>query len=330
MDTAVAPATTKDAILVASGLTKHFPIGRAGFRGPMRVVRAVDDVSFSVWRGSTLGLVGESGCGKSTLARVLLRLTEATAGSVIFNGENLFDLSRDEMRQRRRDMQMIFQDPLSSLNPRMTVGEILKEPLLIHGVARGEEKQRVADLLEEVGLGPHHSNRLPHEFSGGQRQRIGIARALALRPSLVVCDEAVSALDVSIQSQILNLLRDVQREYGLTYLFISHNLSVVKAVCDTVGVMYLGRMVEFADKRSLFSTPNHPYTQALLSAVPKSHPRATGARIALHGDVPNPINPPTGCRFHTRCPAAMPICQKMDPVLKDIGAGHLSACHLND
>jgi len=318
-------------LIEVNGLAKYFP-GRGGYAvGSMKpVVKAVDGISFTIERGKTFGLVGESGCGKSTVARLLLRLLDATAGSVRFEGKDVFAAPRDEMRRLRRHMQMIFQDPFSSLNPRMTVGAIIREPLRVHGVPAATHQKRVDELLELVGLRSEHAGRHPHEFSGGQRQRIGIARALAVNPSFIVCDEAVSALDVSIQSQILNLLKDLQREFNLTYLFISHNLSVVKYISHTVGVMYLGRLVECADKADLFNSPNHPYTRALLSAVPSTTPGATRNRTVLQGDLPSPLNPPTGCRFHTRCPVAMPSCSTVEPQLREVAPRHLSACLLNE
>lgn len=318
-------------LIEVNGLAKHFP-GRSGFSfgAGKPLVKAVDGVSFSIGRGKTFGLVGESGCGKSTVARLILRLINATAGSVKFEGADLFAMPRDEMRRLRRDMQIIFQDPFSSLNPRMTVGEIIREPLWVHGTPRGEEMKRVRELLDIVGLSTAHANRHPHEFSGGQRQRIGIARAIALQPKFVVCDEAVAALDVSIQSQILNLLKDMQREFHVTYLFISHNLSVVKHISDVVGVMYLGRLVERADKKRIFAAPNHPYTKALLSAVPAMKPGRAREMIMLDGEIPSPLDPPSGCRFHTRCPMAMPACSKIEPKLREVAPDHLSACLLNE
>ncbi|MCY4460170.1 MAG: dipeptide ABC transporter ATP-binding protein [Albidovulum sp.] len=318
-------------LIEVNDLAKHFP-GRSGFSfGASRpLVKAVDGVSFSIERGKTFGLVGESGCGKSTVARLILRLIDATAGTVKFEGADLFAAPRHKMRRMRRNMQIIFQDPFSSLNPRMTVGEIIREPLWVHGTPRGEEQKRVRELLELVGLAAEHASRHPHEFSGGQRQRIGIARALALRPKFVICDEAVAALDVSIQSQILNLLKDMQREFEVAYLFISHNLSVVKYISDVVGVMYLGRLVECADKKRIFAAPNHPYTKALLSAVPSMKPGRARNMIMLEGEIPSPLDPPSGCRFHTRCPMAMPACSKTEPKLREVAPGHVSACLLND
>ncbi|NLJ25176.1 MAG: dipeptide ABC transporter ATP-binding protein [Firmicutes bacterium] len=317
-------------LLEVKDLIKHFPIHK-GFIVSKQVgaVKAVDGVSFSINRGETLGLVGESGCGKSTTGRLILRLIEATSGEVWFEGRNILDLGREEMRELRRDMQIIFQDPYASLNPRMTVGDIIGEPLQIHGIARGrEQEQRVRQLLEVVGLASYHARRYPHEFSGGQRQRIGVARALAVNPKIIVCDEPVSALDVSIQAQVVNLLQDLQAEYGLTYLFIAHDLSVVKHISDRVAVMYLGKIVELTDKESLYDKPLHPYTRALLSAIPIADPTLTRDRIILEGDVPSPINPPSGCRFHTRCSEAKEICRQEEPVFADAGGGHLVACHL--
>ncbi|NMB24442.1 MAG: dipeptide ABC transporter ATP-binding protein [Firmicutes bacterium] len=317
-------------LLEVKNLVKHFPITR-GFILSKQVgaVQAVDGVSFAINRGETLGLVGESGCGKSTTGRLILRLIEATAGEVWFEGRNVLELGREEMRELRRDMQIIFQDPYASLNPRMTVGDIIGEPMQIHGIARGREKEkRVQELLEVVGLASYHARRYPHEFSGGQRQRIGVARALAVNPKIIVCDEPVSALDVSIQAQVVNLLQDLQQEYGLTYLFIAHDLSVVKHISDRVAVMYLGKIVELTSKQALYDNPLHPYTKALLSAIPIPDPTLTRERVILEGDVPSPINPPTGCRFHTRCPVATDICKEREPEFADVGGGHFVACHL--
>jgi oligopeptide transport system ATP-binding protein len=327
-------ATTRsqqnEVLLEVRNLVKHFPI-RQGiiFTKQVGAVQAVDDISFTVKKGETLGLVGESGCGKTTTGRVILRLIEPTSGAVIFDGKNVPALPKDELRELRKDMQIIFQDPYGSLNPRMTVGDIIGEPLHIHKLARGPEREkRVRELLEVVGLSAFHARRFPHEFSGGQRQRIGIARALAVRPKLIICDEPVSALDVSIQAQVINLLQDLQSEFDLTYVFIAHDLSVVKHISDRVAVMYLGKIVELTGKHELYHNPKHPYTQALLSAIPEADPTIKKERILLKGDVPSPINPPKGCRFHTRCPKVMDICKTEEPKFVDSGDGHFVACHL--
>jgi oligopeptide/dipeptide ABC transporter ATP-binding protein len=320
----------QEVLLEVKNLVKHFPI-RQGiiFTKQVGAVQAVDDISFNVHKGETLGLVGESGCGKTTTGRLILRLLEATSGEIYFDGKNIPALPKDEMRELRKEMQIIFQDPYGSLNPRMTVGDIIGEPLHIHKLARGPEKEkRVRELLEVVGLNAFHARRFPHEFSGGQRQRIGIARALAVNPRLIIADEPVSALDVSIQAQVINLLEDLQEEYGLTYLFIAHDLSVVKHISDRVAVMYLGKIVELTGKDELYRNPKHPYTQALLSAIPEADPTIKKERILLRGDVPSPINPPKGCRFHTRCPKAMDICRVEEPEFVDTGDGHFVACHL--
>lgn len=323
-------ATATAPLLEVRNLVKHFPITKGIiFSKQVGAVKAVDGVSFTINRGETLGLVGESGCGKSTTGRLILRLIEATSGEVIFEGRNILKLGREEMRELRRDMQIIFQDPYASLNPRMTVGDIIGEPLHIHGIARGKEKdRRVRELLEVVGLASYHARRYPHEFSGGQRQRIGVARALAVNPKIIVCDEPVSALDVSIQAQVINLLQDLQEEFGLTYLFIAHDLSVVKHISDRVAVMYLGKIVELAEKDELYDNPLHPYTKALLSAIPIPDPTLKRERIILEGDVPSPINPPPGCRFHTRCPVAQEVCKEKDPAFEEVRPGHFTACHL--
>jgi oligopeptide/dipeptide ABC transporter ATP-binding protein len=317
-----ADASRGDELVRVSSLYKYFPI-----EGSSDVVRAVDGVSFEILRGETLGLVGESGCGKSTVGRSLLRLIEPTKGSVEFEGQDVLKLKNSQMRALRREMQIIFQDPYASLNPRMKIGDIIAEPLLIHGMgSRDERRGRVADLLKRVGLDPNYSGRYPHEFSGGQRQRIGIARALALNPKLIVADEPVSALDVSVQAQVVNLLQDLQQEFGLTYLFISHGLAVVEHISTRVAVMYLGRIVEVATALELYANPLHPYTRALLSAIPVPDPNLKRDRIILSGDVPTPINPPSGCRFRTRCPMAIDECAKIDPELREVSPGHAVAC----
>ncbi|EKP94533.1 ABC transporter ATP-binding protein [Thermaerobacter subterraneus] len=310
------------------GLKKYFPITRGILSRTVGHVRAVDGVSMEIYPGETFGLVGESGCGKSTLARLILRLVDATEGKVWFDGQDLFALTPAAMRRVRRQMQIIFQDPFGSLNPRFTVADIIGEPLRVHGMRRRADRdRRVAELLELVGLNPAWRHRFPHQFSGGQRQRIGIARAIALNPRFVVADEAVSSLDVSVQAQILNLLADLQERLGLTYLFIAHGLNVVRHVSTRVGVMYLGQLVEVAPVDELFQHPAHPYTAALLSAAPAPHPRRRRERIVLQGDVPSPASPPPGCRFHPRCPFAQPRCREEMPVLRVLGPGHAVACH---
>jgi oligopeptide/dipeptide ABC transporter ATP-binding protein len=321
-----------DVLYRVSELRKWFPIRSGMFRRAVANVQAVDGLSFDIRRGETIGLVGESGCGKTTTGRLLLRLLEPTSGSLRFMGEELTTLRYDRMKKLRSEMQIIFQDPYASLNPRLPVGDIIGEGLYNQGVRdRGERERRVSDMLERVGLRKYYINRYPHEFSGGQRQRIGIARALVLHPRFVVADEPVSALDVSIQSQVLNLLKDLQVEFGLTYLFISHNLQVVQHVSDRVGVMYLGKLVELAPAVDLYRAPKHPYTQALLSAIPLPDPRRRRERILLRGDVPSPINPPSGCRFHTRCPIAQQVCREIEPVFEPKGdPSHLAACHYSD
>lgn len=318
----------KDALLEVKGLKKHFPYKKGMFSKQTGHVRAVDGVDFTVFRGETLGIVGESGCGKSTTGQMILQLLEPTEGEIWFEGKRLTSLSKEEEIAVRRNMQMIFQDPYSSLNPRMRVEDIVAEPLRVHGWGRGKEiRDKVVELLRLVGLDAHHLSRHPHEFSGGQRQRIGIARALALHPRLIVCDEAVSALDVSIQSQILNLLKKLQKELQLTYIFISHGLPAVKHISDRIAVMYLGKIVELAERDELFARPMHPYTEALLSAVPIPDPTQRKERIVLQGDLPNPANPPSGCHFHTRCPYVQDICRQAEPALKKHSDGHLAACH---
>jgi len=328
-----APAPSSDGVLVrVEHLVKHFPITRGIIiQKTIGAVRAVDDISFEVKRGETFGLVGESGCGKSTTGRTILQLYPPTSGHVYFDGRDLVGLPSNEMRRMRRKMQMIFQDPYASLNPRMTVGEIVGEPLVVHNTAKGDAiRQRVDELLELVGLNPAFANRYPHEFSGGQRQRIGVARALALNPSFIVCDEPISALDVSIQAQVINLLEDLQKRFGLTSLFIAHDLSMVRHICDRVGVMYLGILVEQAERDELYTKPLHPYTQALLSAVPVADPAVEEKRkrIILEGDVPSPANPPSGCRFRTRCWMAEQICAEKVPEWRELLPDHWVACHL--
>ncbi|MBX3013243.1 MAG: dipeptide ABC transporter ATP-binding protein [Caldilineaceae bacterium] len=315
-------------LLVVDDLKTYFPIRAGLLQRVVAQVKAVDGVSFKIREGETFGLVGESGCGKTTVGRTILRLQPATAGSVFFDGEDVFAKRGGDLKALRRNMQIVFQDPYSSLDPRVPVGETIAEGLEIHGVSNRRERQEVVlEMLDKVGLNPYHANRYPHEFSGGQRQRIGIARALALRPKFIICDEPVSALDVSIQSQILNLLRDLSQEFGLTYLFIAHNLSVVEHISDRVGVMYLGSLVEVANRQEIYHNPLHPYTQALLSAIPMPKPGQKRQRIMLRGEIPSPINPPSGCRFHTRCPFAADICQQVVPPLEEKAPGHWAACH---
>ena len=319
-------------LLKVEHLHKEFPTG-SGFMGgkfSKKVVSAVNDLSFEIRAGETFGLVGESGCGKSTTGRAIMHLDPPTSGKVYFEGRDISKMNKKELKAMRREMQFIFQDPYASLNPRMTIGEIISEPMVIHGIGTPEERiERVRELLDVVGLNPEHINRYPHEFSGGQRQRVGIARSFILRPKLIICDEPVSALDVSIQAQVLNLLKDLQKQYGTAYLFIAHDLSVVQHISDRVAVMYLGKMVELSDWKSLYAEPNHPYTQALLSAVPIPDPdvQQNRKRIILAGDPPSPIDPPSGCRFHTRCPIAQAKCSEEAPEFRAIGEGHFCACH---
>jgi oligopeptide transport system ATP-binding protein len=322
----------KEVLVRVEGLKKHFPITRGiVIQRQVGAVKAVDGISFDVYRGETLGLVGESGCGKSTTGRTILQLYRPTEGAVYFEKESLGELKGGALRRMRRRMQMIFQDPYASLNPRMTVGNIIGEPLEVHGVATGKaRRERVQELLTLVGLNTYFVNRYPHEFSGGQRQRIGVARALALQPDFIVCDEPISALDVSIQAQVVNLLEDLQEKFGLTYLFIAHDLSMVRHISDRIAVMYLGKLVELTDRAELYENPQHPYTQALLSAIPIPDPVADAKRqrIILEGDVPSPIHPPQGCNFNTRCPKAFDTCYEQEPEFLDVGSGHYCACHL--
>jgi oligopeptide/dipeptide ABC transporter ATP-binding protein len=316
-------------LVVVQGLVKYFPVRSGLLQRVTAEVKAVDGVSFSIKSGECLGLVGESGCGKTTVGRTILRLVEPTAGSVRFDGIDVAGADNRTLKSLRRNMQIIFQDPYSSLDPRVPIGESVGEGLLIHGLRNNRERHAVVlDMLRRVGLEEYHVRRYPHEFSGGQRQRVGIARALALKPKFIICDEPVSALDVSIQSQVLNLLRDLQQEFGLTYLFIAHNLSVVEHISDRVAVMYLGKMVEMATRAELFKSPLHPYTQALMSAIPIPDPTIRRERIVLSGDVPSPLDPPPGCRFHTRCPKVMDVCSVEEPAFCEVGSGHFAACHL--
>lgn len=326
--TGLAPYEKKP-LLQVNNLKQHFPIKGGIFGRTVNHVKAVDDVSFTIFEGETLSIVGESGCGKSTTGRAILRLDEPTSGSVLFEGRDLLSMSKSQMRDMRKDLQVIFQDPFASLNPRQSVSQILGEALAIQNVVPANlRRDRIIELLGYVGLRPDQIDRFPHEFSGGQRQRIGIARALAMQPKLIICDEAVSALDVSIQAQVLNLLKSLQRQFKLTYLFISHDLGVVRHISDRVMVMYLGKVVEIADKKSLFDSPQHPYTQALLSAIPVPDVSKKQERIILRGDVPSPINPPEGCRFHTRCPYAVERCKTEVPALSNLHSTHQVACHL--
>jgi oligopeptide transport system ATP-binding protein len=323
----------KDVLVRVENLTKHFPITRGIIvQRQVGAVQAVDNVSFEIKEGETLGLVGESGCGKSTTGRTIIQLYRATSGKVYYKDRDLSDLKGEGLRHLRRNMQIIFQDPYASLNPRMTVGDIVGEPLEVHGIVKSKKgrRERVQELLRLVGLNPYFINRYPHEFSGGQRQRIGVARALALQPEFIVCDEPISALDVSIQAQVVNLLEELQDQFGLTYLFIAHDLSMVRHISDRTAVMYLGKVVELANREEIYNNPLHPYTQALLSAVPVPDPVAERQRqrIILKGDVPSPVNPPSGCRFHPRCPLAQQVCKDVEPEWREASSGHWVACHL--
>ncbi len=318
-----------DNLVEIRGLKVYFDVKGGILKRTVGVVKAVDGVDLDIHRGEILGLVGESGCGKTTVGRALLRLVPATAGSVTFDGKDIFSMAQSELKPLRSQMQLVFQDPYSSLDPRSRISEIVGEGLRVHGVSdRGERYRRVLEALELVGMGEEHMRRFPHEFSGGQRQRIGIARALVLNPSFIVCDEPVSALDVSIQSQVLNLLKDLQQTLNLTLLFIAHDMSVVEHLCDRVAVMYLGKIAEVANREELFSNPQHPYTVALMSAIPIADPKIKRTRIILQGDPPSPLNPPSGCRFHTRCPEVVAVCSEQIPPLIDLGRNHLCACHL--
>lgn len=321
----------KEKLMEIKNLKKYFPVGSSGFLQKLAYVQAVDDVTFDIYKGETLGIVGESGCGKSTMGRLLVTLLDSTSGEILFEGKEVNAIRKNNRKDISKNIQIIFQDPYASLNPRMTIGDIIREPMKINGIASGEElEKRLDTLLNQVGLASYHKDRYPHEFSGGQRQRVGIARAISVNPKLIICDEAVSALDVSIQAQILNLLDDLQKELGFTYLFIAHGLNVVKHISDRVGVMYLGKLVEIAGVDKLYSTPMHPYTTALLSAIPIPNPEKKKERIILTGDVPSPINPPAGCRFHTRCSKCMDICKQTEPQLIELESGHKVACHLYD
>ncbi|HPE42432.1 MAG TPA: ATP-binding cassette domain-containing protein [Thermotogota bacterium] len=321
--------TAREEVLTVKNLVKHFPIRGGVFKTIVGWVQAVDDISFHVYKGETFGLVGESGCGKTTAAMTLMRLYNPTSGSAFFGGRDILSIRGSELRGLKKNIQMIFQDPYSSLNPRMRVKNIIAEGIKTHHLASGRQDllDKVADMMKKGGLSADHMYRFPHEFSGGQRQRIGIARALAVEPELILCDEPVSALDVSIQAQVVNLLKDLQNQFGLTYVFVAHDLAVIKHISDRIGVMYLGKMVEMTDKRSLFNRPMHPYTRALISAIPIPNPELKKNRTILVGDVPSPINPPSGCRFHTRCPIAQPICKEQEPLFEEKSTGHFVACH---
>ncbi|MHC1782592.1 MAG: ABC transporter ATP-binding protein [Anaerolineaceae bacterium] len=327
MNHTAAGSGDRKTMIEVRNLKKYFPVKGGILQRIVAWVQALDDVSFDIKEGETLGMVGESGCGKTTVGRTMLRLVEPTAGHVKYEGRDIFTMKADELKAMRRNMQIIFQDPYSSLDPRVPIGESVMEGLKIHNIGNSKDRyDLVIETLKKVGLEDYHARRYPHEFSGGQRQRIGIARALALQPRFIVCDEPVSALDVSIQSQVLNILHDLQQEFNLTYLFIAHNLSVVEHISDRVAVMYLGKMVELTNKEELYKNPLHPYTQALLSAIPMPDPRIKRSRVILKGDVPSPLNPPAGCRFHPRCPVAMPICAVKEPVFAEITPGHQTAC----
>jgi oligopeptide/dipeptide ABC transporter ATP-binding protein len=321
-------SSTTQTLVQVDNLKKYFPVRAGVMQRVVAQVLAVDDVSFQIHKGETLGLVGESGCGKTTVGRTMLRLIEPTSGSAIYNGQDIFKLKSRELKPVRRDMQIIFQDPYASLDPRVPIGDSVMEGLQIHHIGTPAERVEIMmETLKKVGLETYHARRFPHEFSGGQRQRIGIARALALQPKFIVCDEPVSALDVSIQSQVLNILKDLQQEFGLTYLFIAHNLSVVEHISDRVAVMYLGKMAEMADRDELYRSPLHPYTQALMSAIPVPDPKLKRTRIILKGDVPSPLHPPSGCRFHPRCPVAQDVCSQKEPQWRELRPGHFVACH---
>lgn len=323
-------STARKKLLEIKGIKKYFPV-KNSLGVTKQYVKAVDDVSFHLYEGETYGLVGESGCGKSTMGRTILRLTNPTEGEVIFEGTDISKLSNSEFRKKRQDLQMVFQDPYSSLNPRKRIGDSIAEPMVIHKIGNHQERmERVFDILEKVGLHTDTYYRFPHEFSGGQRQRIGLARALIVNPKLIICDEPVSALDVSIQSQIINLLADLQEEFGLTYLFVAHDLSVVRHISDRIGVMYLGKLMEEAETDELFANPLHPYTQALLSSIPHPNPKIKQQKVHLKGEIPSPINPPSGCNFHTRCPFATDICKQAVPKSVEMAPGHFVACHLHN
>jgi peptide/nickel transport system ATP-binding protein/oligopeptide transport system ATP-binding protein len=320
-----------DSLVEVRNLVKYFPVYGGVFKKVVAEVKAVDGVSFNIKRGETLGLVGESGCGKTTVGQTILRLIPHTSGSVLFEGEDIFSLKHKGLKQMRRNMQVVFQDPYASLDPRLPIGDSIGEGLVIHNIGTGQERyERVLEIMKKVGLEDYHAMRYPHEFSGGQRQRIGIARALILQPKFIILDEPVSALDVSVQAQVLNLLKSLQAEFHLTYLFVAHNLSVVEHISDRVAVMYLGKVVEITERKTLYENPLHPYTQALLAAIPIAHPKSKKERTILTGDVPSPLNPPSGCRFHPRCPIAQEICSRDEPELRELRPGHMAACHFSE